>query len=94
MDIKSDGAIARQIIAVGYTHYLVDHVENKLKLLNEETDFRKEICLQEFKDLVCNITFITGSNLAGKTHTWISESDGSAEKLRYMIRMDLTFTDK
>jgi hypothetical protein len=43
----------------------------------------------KWRELMQQITFKRAANLAGSTHTWVAESDGSARKLREMIKKDL-----
>jgi len=78
--------LKREIWAAGYTHVIEDVVSWKMKLINKHTKYVKEICLHEYKGVVMQLTYKTGSNLAGSTHTWITEADGSAGKFRELIK--------
>jgi hypothetical protein len=44
--------------------------------------------MHKWKDICSQLTFMTGSNLTGSTYTWITEKDGSAKKLRELIKYD------
>lgn len=78
--------LLREIWAAGYTHVQEDVVSWKMKLINKHNRYIKEICLHEYRGLVTQLTFRKGSNLTGSTHTWITESDGSAGKFRELIK--------
>jgi hypothetical protein len=77
--------LLREIWAAGYTHVEEDIVSWKMRLINKHRKYIKEICLHEYRGVVMQLTYRKGSNLAGSTHTWITESDGSAGKFRKLI---------
>ena len=78
--------LLREIWAAGYTHVEEDVVSWKMKLIDKQNRYIKEICLHEYRGVVMQLTYKKGSHLAGSTHTWITESDGSAGKFRELIK--------
>lgn len=78
--------ILREIWAEGYTHVEEDTVNGNIKLLDTSNNNMKVIDLHYFRSLTVSLNFKRGLLPDGTTHTWVSEADGSAERLREMIR--------
>ena len=82
--LKEENPFIREIWAAGYTHLTLDCPMNKLVLVHQDGTL-KEIDFHEFRHVVYNCRVFTGVLYAGKIHSWIKESDGSAERFRNLI---------
>lgn len=79
--------ILREIYAIGYDDVFLDRVNNVFVLIDNVKKYCKEIPYRSFN--LSNYTVISGILPDGKRHAWISESDGSCERLRQIIKQDI-----
>lgn len=77
--------ILRELFDAGFKALITDEMSNRVILKGETNENSKIIDLFLWRETLCKLTFITGSNLTGNTHSWVSERDGSAKKLRSLI---------
>ena len=78
--------ILREIWAVGYTHIQEDLVNFELRLIDNNSDYVKKISLHDFRKTAYSLSFKRGLMPDGSIHTWVADADGSAERLRQLIR--------
>lgn len=78
--------ILREMWSMGYAYYYEDHRMEKAYLC-VDLERIKEVDLRELKNLIHGLKIISGQNMIdGSIHSWVSEADGSASRLRDFIK--------
>ena len=93
--LKEKDPILREIYAIGYTHVEENNPECKL-ILYSETQY-KELNSFDFRQFVYSLKIIRGYSsleLGSIPHAWVSEADGSAQRVRDYINPDFTCENK
>lgn len=80
--------ILREIYALGYDKIEEDIICNCIRLVDTNSKYIKCVNLSDYKSIIAGLEIISGSNLAGGIHKWISEQGYYTNTFRKMISRD------
>ena len=86
--LNEKNPILREIWTQGYDYIKEDYCSNTITLIDCENKFTKVIDRFDWKNVIYGLNFKTSILYSGECHTWIKESDGSANRLRKIISRD------
>lgn len=84
--LNEEDPLAREIWACGWT--AIEKTLDGFTLIDAKNKQTKHIDLGTWNDTIYGLQYRKGMLPDGRTHTWIKETDGSADKFRSMIEKD------
>jgi hypothetical protein len=82
-----EDAFIREIWYMGYDCAVLDTVSQELRLC--KGDREKVISYRDYYDVMCHCRVIEGILPNGLIHKYLSDADGSAQRFRDLIKMDI-----
>lgn len=87
----------REVWAEGYDYYYQDHPMDEMVLVNKIDKIVKRISMMSLAACISGCKIMSGEyrepkfpfKRTGIIHSWIKESDGSADRFRELIRIDV-----
>ena len=87
---KENDPYLNEIWDMGYNEAYMCEMSNTLTLVNSSNRAEKDLRLNDFKRLIQTLKIITGYTQWGDCHQWVSEADGSAQRLRDFVNSSIT----